>query len=207
MSTDTSAQTGQTPPDGSGQPPEVPGTRPPPHAIIQESIKYRRRAQEAERRVEALEAEINDLRDGRDQQAASLQAQLDQARAEAETLHGRLADLERDRNLERALAQAGAADAETALALARERLAGQDTPEDLAAFAKGLLEEKPHLRGVPPQAATVRPAALPPKTAGAKPASDDAPRRAAQRLADHARQSGRHGDVLAYMRARRGVTA
>ena len=206
MSTDASTQTGQTPPDGSGQPPEVPGTRPPPHAIIQESIKYRRRAQEAERRVEALETEVNDLRDGRDHQAAGLQAQLDQARAEAETLHGRLADLERDRNLERALARAGAADAETALALARERLAGHDTPEDLAAFAKGLLEEKPHLRGAPAQAAD-RPAALPPKTAGAKPASDDAPRRAAQRLADHARQSGRHGDVLAYMRARRGATA
>ncbi|MEA3367162.1 MAG: hypothetical protein U9R68_03495 [Planctomycetota bacterium] len=206
MSTDASTQTDQTPPDGSGQPPEVPGTRQPPHAIIQESIKYRRRAQEAERRVEALETEVNDLRDGRDQQAAGLQAQLDQARAEAETLHGRLADLERDRNLEHALAQAGVADAETALALARERLAGQDAPEDLAAFAKGLLDEKPHLRGVPARSAD-SPAALPPKTAGAKPASDDAPRRAAQRLADHARQSGRHGDVLAYMRARRGVTA
>jgi len=207
MSTDASAQTGQTPPDGPGQPPGAPGTRQGPHALIQESIKYRRRAQEAERRLEALEAEINDLRDGRDQHAAGLQAKLDQARAEAETLRGRLAELERDRDLERELARAGAADTETALALARQRLAGAEPPDDPAAFAKALLAEKPHLRGTPVTPATDRPAALPTKTAGAKPAAADAPRRAAQRLADQARQTGRPSDVLAYMRARRGVTA
>jgi hypothetical protein len=177
-----------------------------PHTLIQESIKYRRRAQEAERRLETLESEIADLRDGRDQHAAALQARLDQVQAETETLRGRLAEQQRDRDLERALARAGAADTETALALARERLAGQDAPEDLAAFAKVLLDEKPHLRGVPP-GPTERRASLPPMTAGAKRPSDDGPRRAARRLADRARESGRHGDVLAYMRARRGATA
>ncbi len=213
MSTDASAQTGQTPPDGAGPsrrepdgPADAPTTRQQPHALIQESIKYRRRAQEAERRLEALEAEIADLRDGHDHHAAALQAQLDQAHTAADALRGRLADLERDRTLERELARAGAADTETALALAHERLAGQEAPEDLAAFAKALLKEKPQLRGAPKQP-TARTAALPPKTAGAKPASDDAPRRAAQRLADQARQTGQTGDVLAYMRARRGVTA
>jgi len=206
MSTDASAPTGQTPPEDSGSAPEVPAARQSPHALIQESIKYRRRAQEAERRLETLEAEIHDLRDGRDNHAAALQAQLDQARAEAETLRGRLAEQQRDRDLERALARTGAADTETALALARERLAGQDTPEDPAAFAKALLEEKPHLRGAAPRSPD-RPPALPPMTAGAKPASDDGPQRAARRLADQARQTGRHGDVLAYMRARRGATA
>jgi len=206
MSADASAQTGPTPPDAPGQPPEAPGARQQPHALIQESIKYRRRAQEAERRLETLEAEINDLRDGRDQHAAALQARLDQAQAETETLRGRLAEQQRDQDLERALARAGAADTETALALARDRLTGQETPEDLAAFAKGLLEEKPHLRGVSAPPAD-RPATLPSMTAGARPASDDGPRRAAQRLADRARETGRHGDVLAYMRARRGATA
>ncbi|MFO8014801.1 MAG: hypothetical protein R6X20_16015 [Phycisphaerae bacterium] len=205
MSTDASAQPGPTPPQASPPAAEAGGARQPPHTLIQESIKYRRRAQDAERRLETLEAELAELRDGRDQHAAALQAQLDQARADAETLRGRLGELERDRDLERTLAQAGADDAETALALARERLAGQDTPDDLAAFAKALLEEKPHLRGAPAPAGDRRPASLPPMTASAKPAADDAPQRAARRLADRARETGRHGDVLAYMRARRGV--
>jgi hypothetical protein len=205
MSTDASAQRGPTSPDDPGHPPEAPAARQSPQALVQESIKYRRRAQDAERRLETLEAELQDLRDGRDQHAAALQARLDQAQAEAETLRGRLGELERDRDLERALARAGAADAETALALARERLAGRDTPDDLAAFAKDLLDEKPHLRGTAAPSDD-RPAALPPMTAGPKPASDEAPQRAARRLADRARETGRPGDVLAYMRARRGGT-
>jgi len=204
MSTDATAQTGQVHADASGISPDAAPPRQPPHVLIQESIKYRRRAQDAERRVEALEAELAALQGGRDQHAAGLQAQLDQALAETESLRQRLADLQRDRDLERALARAGAADIETALALARQRLANADAPDDLGAFAKALLEEKPHLRGVPrPPAA--RPAALPPKTSGAKPAGTDAPRRVADRLADRARTSGRTGDVMAYMRARRGT--
>jgi len=205
MSTDATAQTGQTSPEPSDSASEAAAARQSPHALIQESIKYRRRAQEAERRLETLETEIHDLRDGRDHHAAALQAQLDQARAEAESLRGRLAEQQRDLDLERALARAGAVDTESALALARERLAGQDSPEDAAAFAKALLEEKPHLRGVPPRSPD-RPATLPTMTAGANSASDNGPQRAAQRLADRARESGRHGDMLAYMRARRGAT-
>ncbi len=202
MSTDASTQPGPTP--SAASPPEADGPRQSPHGLIQESIKYRRRAQDAERRAEALEAELADLRDGRDQHTSALQVRLDQAQAEAESLRDRLAGLERDRDLERTLAQAGAADTESALALARERLAGGQTPDDLAAFAKALLEEKPHLRKAAAPSGD-RPAALPPMTAGAKPAADDAPQRAARRLADRARETGRHGDVLAYMRARRGV--
>lgn len=202
MSTDASAQPGPTPSPASPSEAGVP--RQSPHDLIQESIKYRRRAQDAERRIEALEAELADLRDGRDQHASALQARLDQAETEAESLRDRLAELERDRSLERALAQAGAADTESALALARERLAGGETPDDLAGFAQALLDEKPHLRGGSAKAAD-RPPVLPPRTAGAKPASDDAPQRAAERLADRARETGRHGDVVAYMRARRGV--
>ncbi|MBL7140764.1 MAG: hypothetical protein ISS74_07630 [Planctomycetes bacterium] len=205
MSTDAFTQTGRTPADAPGASPDAPGPRQPPHVLIQESIKYRRRAQDAERRVEALEAELSAVQGGRDQHAAGLEAQLDQALAEADTLRRHLADLERDRSLERELARAGAADTETALALAHQRLADADTPDDLAAFAKALLEEKPHLRGGP-RATVDRPAALPPKTSGAKPAGADDPRRASERLADRARTSGRPGDVMAYMRARRGTT-
>ena len=206
MSTDASAQTGQTPPDASGLRPDVAAARQPPHSLIQDSIKYRRRAQEAERRAEALETELADLQGGRDHQAADLQDQADQSRAEAESLRTRLAELERDRALERELARAGATDTETALALARQRLAGAETPDDLAAFAKALVDEKPHLASVLPRPSADQSPSLPPRTAGAKPAAD-APRRAADRLADRARQTGRPGDVLTYMRARRAVVA
>jgi len=204
MSTDATAQTGQDHADAPGASPDAPGPRQPPHVLVQESIKYRRRAQDAERRVEALEAELAALQGGRDQHAAGLEAQLDQALTETESLRRRLADLRRDRTLERELARAGAVDTETALALARTRLAGADMPDDLAAFAEALLEEKPHLRAAP-HSATDAPAALPPRTGGAKPAGADDPRRAADRLADRARTSGRTGDVMAYMRARRGT--
>ncbi len=192
--------------------PRLTDARPAPHALIQESIKYRRRAQDAERRLEAVEAELADLRRSRDQHAAALQAQLDQTQAEAEALRRRLADLERDRLLERELLRAGAADAETALALARERLAQGEPPEDLAAFAKALLDEKPHLRAGPNPATgpvpgrATPPPVLPPATAGAKPPAEG-PQRTVRRLADQARQSGRPADLLAYMRARRGLPA
>jgi len=206
MSTDASTQTGPTLSNAADTRADVGASRQSPQALIQESIKYRRRAQDAERRAEALEAELADLRGDRDCQNADLQALADQARAEAESLRARLSELERDRALERELTRAGAVDTETALALARQRLAGAETPDDLAAFAKALVDEKPHLATAPARQPANRPTALPARTAGAKPAQD-APGRAADRLADRARQSGRASDVLAYMRARRGVVA
>ena len=226
MSTDARTQTGQASPAGATDAPDagrIPaghGTpaaagRQEPQTVIQESIKYRRRAQDAERRAEALEAEVAGLRQTAEDRAAALEAELGQARAEAETLRGRLDAVERDHRLERELVRAGCADAETALALARERLAGQPGPEDAAAFAKALLDEKPQLAsGAPTRpagrgAASVRgPApALPPRTAGAKPAGESDSRRAANRLALRARETGTPGDVMAYMRARRGAAA
>jgi len=204
MSTDVQAPTGQVPPPGRDEAPAATVMRQEPQTLIQESIKYRRRAQDAERRAAALEAEIQNLRQAQDERAASLEARLAEAAAEAETLRRKFDVLERDRQLERELVRAGCADTETALALAHQRLASGDAPSDLAAFAKGLLEEKPHLRGkasTPPAAAG---RALPPPTAAVKPAAANEPRRAAARLAEQARESGSAGDLLAYMRARRG---
>jgi hypothetical protein len=211
MSTDVRPQAGQTPAAGRDPAPAPAGGQnapalslcESPQTLIQESIKYRRRAQEAERRAEALEAELANLRETQEGRADAVEVELAQARAEADTLRGRLEGIERDRLLERELVRAGCVDPETALAVARERLSAGAPPEDLAAFARGLLEEKPHLRGEasPRRGDTV----LPPPTAGAKPAGDDAPRRAAERLADRARQTGSPRDLAAYMRLRRGV--
>jgi hypothetical protein len=162
-----------------------------PQTLIQESIKYRRRAQDAERRAAALEAEIQALRQAQDERAASLETKLAEAAAEADTLRRRFDSLERDRQLERELLRAGCADS--------------DAPGDLATFAKGLLEEKPHLRAKAPAPLPAGPSrALPPPTAAVKPAAANEPRRAATRLAEQARETGNAGDLMAYMRARRG---
>lgn len=211
MSTDVRTLTGQTRPAGAETAPASTGgqTAPAgsplqnPQTLLQESIKYRRRAQEAERRAEAQEAEIQDLRQARDDRTASLEEELIAARSEADALRGRLDGTERDRGLERELLRAGCIDPEAALAVARERLGAGPVPDDLAAFTRGLLDEKPHLRGDLPGGSARTAAALPPPTAAARPAGAAAPQRAALRLADQARQTGNPRDLMAYMRARR----
>ena len=192
MSAETETQTG---PSAAG------GVRQEPQALVRESAKYRRRAQEAERRAEALEAELEEIRRERDTADTRQAEELASARREVEGLQARLAAVECDRRMEQAFLAAGCADVEAALALAHRRLDGQEPPEDLQAFARGLLEEKPHLRGQSGGADARR--GLPPPTAGAKPAGRDAPRRAVERLADEARRTGNAKDVMAYMRARR----
>jgi hypothetical protein len=198
MSTDAPAPTGQA----------ATSDRTSPQTLVQESIKYRRRAQEAERRAEALEAEVQALREAQDEQAGALDQELAQARGEAETLRRQMEAVQRDRTLERELARAGCADTETALALAHERLADGPPPEDLAALARSLLEEKPHLRiaaDAPGRAPAPR--GLPPRTVAPQPPAQASPRRMADRLAEQARQSGAPTDLMAYMRARRASGA
>ncbi|MBM4018419.1 MAG: hypothetical protein FJ288_08865 [Planctomycetes bacterium] len=208
MSTDARIPTDQGRACGHDAAPPPAGDRTSHESLVQESIKYRRRAQEAERRAEALETEVQALRDAQDQRASDTEAELAQARGEAESLRSRLEAVERDRRLERELARAGCADPETALALARERLAGGDPPEDLAAFARGILDEKPHLRATPGSGAPVPVArTLPPRTAAAKSSGHVPAERLADRLAQQARQSGNTTDLMTYMRARRAAGA
>jgi hypothetical protein len=201
---------------GAGLPPK-PGRAEPPEGrnAVQESIRYRRRAQEAERRAEALEAEVQELREGQIESIASLEAELAAARTEAGAVRSRLDAVERDRTLEREFVKAGCVDIETALALAHQRLASQEGAAgadgrpaavgDPVPFVRELLEEKPHLRAAAAGSpALPHPAeGLPPKTAGARTASAGGPRRALERLAQQARDGGTK-DLMAYMRARRG---
>jgi len=195
MSTEAGTQTGQSASSGGRQEPQ---------AVIRESAKYRRRAQEAERRAESLEAELEAMRREREEESSRLGADLTAARSEADSLRGRIEAIERDRRLEQEFLAAGCADVEAAVALARHRLAGQEPPEDLKTFARALLAEKPHLRGEPATAAR----GLGPCTTGVKPAGVSGQRRLLDRLADQARQTARQTgnakDVMTYMRARRG---
>jgi hypothetical protein len=201
---------------GTGLPPKPSRAEPPEgRNAVQESIRYRRRAQEAERRAEALETEVQELREGQTERITALETELTAARTETGVLRSQLDAVERDRKLEREFVIAGCADIETALALAHQRLASQEGAagadgrapaiEDPALFVRELLEEKPHLRtasaGNPPLPHAAE--GLPPKTAGARTASAGGPRRALERLAQQARD-GSSKDLMAYMRARRG---
>ena len=195
MSTAGGAQAGQTASSGGRQEPQ---------AVIRESAKYRRRAQEAERRAEALEAELEAMRGEREEESSRLGADLTAARGEADSLRGRVEAIEHDRRLEREFLAAGCADVEAAVALARHRRAGPEPPEDRKTVARALLAEKPHLRGEPAAAAGAAARGLGPCTTGVKPAGTSGQRRVLDRLADQARQTGNAKDVMTYMRARRG---
>jgi len=205
MSTDAPTPTGQAP---ACDLPAGQAGRTSPQTLVQESIKYRRRAQEAERRAEALEAEVLALREAEDSRAGALEQELAQARGEADAFRRQMETVQRDRALERELSRAGCVDTETALALAHERLGDGPPPEDLAALARSLLEEKPHL-GTAPDTPARTPASrgLPPRTLAPQPPAQGSPRRLADRLAEQARQSGNPTDLMAYMRARRATGA
>jgi len=166
---------------------------------VRESIRYRRRAQEAERRCAALESEIEELRQSHAAQAGSLEDGLASERRERESLEHRLEQLQAERRLERELIRAGARDPETAMLVARERLAtAGDADVDVEKLARDLLDEKPYLKAehreeVPPLGRASQPA---------RPSQKDRKGRT-ERLASAAKASGRRTDIVEYMRARR----
>ncbi len=188
----------EAPPDGVPDEGASPGN---PHALVRESIKYRRRAQEAERRVEALEAEVRALREERGSDEAGLADDLGAARAEARELRTELDAFRRTRRLEQELVRAGCGDVETALALVERRLADGEGGADAAELTRQVLAEKPHLRA---ESLGRGGPTLPPGTAGAKPPGPAPAGRAVEQLAERARRTGQPSDVAAYMRARRG---
>jgi len=177
---------------------------------VRESIRYRRRAQEAERRCAALEEEAREMRQSQDEQTKVLAGQLASERRERESLQERLEQLELERGLERELVRAGARDPETALLVARERLSrlpsrlaadeGQmsDPAATLAALAREVLDEKPYLKAA--QREDIPPLGRPAQ--GVRPRVDQGQARL-KKLAESARTTGRRSDLCEYMRARR----
>jgi len=168
---------------------------------IKESIKYRRRAQEAERRCAILEAEIEDMRATTTGEADALQAAMTDARRQIDALQQEIADVTRQGDLDRALLRAGACDVETASAIATRRLqAADEMPADLDEFAKDLLEEKPFLKA---QARTV----LPPIGTSTQSQKAGGASRATvlNNLAETATKSGKTRDVVSYMRLKRAA--
>lgn len=146
---------------------------------ISESIRYRRRAQSAERKTQ------------------DLAEQLAQARQRIAQMSDDLAALELDGKLACKLSAAGAADLEAAALLAKARLA-DDADADVDACIERLRKEKGYLFGGSPPSVTSR------KTAGAK--DRIAPRRTAlERAAEKASRTQKPADVHEYLRLRRSV--
>jgi glutamate mutase epsilon subunit len=110
---------------------------------VAESIRYRKRAQSAEKKIEELTE------------------QLSQAKAKTTELSEQLSDVQTEQKLMRQLAAAGAVDLETTVLIARARL--QDKEEaDVTGVIEQLKKEKQFLFNAG------SPGASPTKTAGAR---------------------------------------
>lgn len=207
---------------------------PPQHAAravagdVRESTRYRRRAQEAERRAEQLQEELAAISASGHERLAALESQLADAQRQHEAAMANLAAAQFERGLERELLARGARDVELALLAARRRLSdtgGTEDDADPAALAEEVLRDKPLLRGEVTPAGNAGSAgsaggragaagiagnagagAVPELGRGSRPSRGSAAERSptrANRLASQARTSGSRSDLVAYMRARR----
>ena len=143
---------------------------------VTEAIRYRRRAQQAEK------------------QLAEAQEELSQQRQHAEGLSEQLSAIKRQAALREALAEAGAVDMEAAMLLAQARLA-EDNDAEPTAVIEQLRTDKAYLfaasQGTPATG----------KTAGLRHTVD--PRAALHTAAQRAADSNSRTDMQAYLQARR----
>ncbi len=169
-----------------------------PHARlvpVTESVRYRRRAQQAERRVEQLEQQLRETQT----LAESRQQELSTVQSQQQALSERLARTEQSRRLEKVLDACGVIDAEAAQLLL-ERSAPLPADADDSALrqaVEGLLAERPYLRG--PACRPLPGATASPRTRSGGPA---------QQVAEAARQAAQTGnrrDLAQYLRLRRQV--
>jgi len=144
---------------------------------VAESIRYRRRAQSAEKKVETLAEQLAEVRS----EAARVSEQLNETRAEQE--------------LTRKLSAAGAVDLETAVLIAKARAKGE-TQADLDGVVEQLKKDKQYLFAGSSAAVGSK------KTAGAKetiPHGQGILERAAKRAAT----TGNRTDLHEYLKVRR----
>jgi len=144
---------------------------------VAESIRYRRRAQSAEKKAEAL-AE-----------------QLTEAKSKAEKFYQKLSESQLELRLTKKLVAAKAVDMETTVLLAKAKIEGSDDA-DLDGVVEQLKREKQYLFGEAGDAATAK------KTAGAK---DRMTSRQGilERAAMKAATTGNRADLQEYLKLRR----
>jgi len=154
---------------------------------VSEAIRYRRRAQAAERTVETLQEQLERVEAGRAELARRVEA------------------LEAEQALTRQLVQAGARDLEATLLLARQRLGGagrrgnEQSQEDVEQVVARLRREKPYLF-VEERRLSIGPAE---RTSGAR-GSIDGRQAAVEQAAQRAKATGDMRDLCEYLRVRRG---
>ncbi len=144
---------------------------------VAESIRYRKRAQSAERKVETL-AE-----------------QLAQAKSQAAKMAEQLNDIGVEQKLMRQLAAAGAVDLEAAVLIAKARMEGSDDA-DLDGLVEQLKKEKQYLFSVDAGGSTAK------KTAGAKDRMTNS-QAILERAAKKAATTGNRTDLQEYLKLRR----
>ena len=148
---------------------------------VGEAIRYRKRAQAAEKQV------------------AQLNAQLEQREEEYSVTHHRLTTLERENALTRQLLRAGATDIEVTLLLTQEKLDGNEASEkEMSAAIETIRTERPYLFAggdagrVGPSSAGVRPGPM-------------YGREALRRQAEKTTSSNSRKDMQEYLKLRRSV--
>ena len=162
---------------------------------VAESIRYRRRAEQAETKLSEVEQQLKDAQsqlEKRVEELATAEAQRDEARLGLTVTENRM-------SAERLLTQAGVVDMETASLLLSKRVDLSEPVDqaDIQRHVEQLLLDKPFLRAggtLPPRTASHRPVQ---QTATAKLTS------AAQRAAI----SGNRRDIAEYLRLRRQTAA
>jgi hypothetical protein len=144
---------------------------------VVESIRYRKRAQSAEKKVEALTE------------------QLVEAKSQVTTMSEQLSNIQAEQKLTRKLAAAGTVDLETAVLLAKARMEGQ-TEADLDGVIEQLKKEKQYLFAGVSGAVTAK------KTAGAKERMTNN-QTVLERAAKKAATTGNRTDLQEYLKLRR----
>jgi chromosome segregation ATPase len=144
---------------------------------VAESIKYRKRAQEAEKQLEELNRKV------------------EQISSENEKLNDRLSDVRLDNELTAGLTSAGIRDVEAGVLMARQRLANQQD-KDVSEVISELRKEKGYLFD---RVSTSAGAGL---TASAK-GIDTIGQGPLERAARRASESGSRVDLHEYMKVRR----
>ncbi len=147
---------------------------------VTESIRYRKRAQSAEKRVEALTE------------------QLTEAKSQVTTMSEQLSNIQVEQKLTRKLAAAGTVDLETAVLLAKARMQDQ-TEADLDGVIEQLKKEKQYLFAGVSGAITAK------KTAGAKESAYGGTNNQTvlERAAKKAATTGNRTDLQEYLKLRR----
>lgn len=146
---------------------------------VTESIRYRRRAQSAEKKSESLTEQLAD------------------ANQKITQMSRDLSDLQMEQELVRKLAAVGATDLETAVLVAKTRMEGRPAAE-VDACIEQLRREKSHLFGGLTETAASR------KTAGVKDRAKQA-QTALEQAAKRAAKTGSRADLQHYLKLRRNL--